>query len=545
MKYQIQRWAALALSILLAAGTLAGCGAGQNMPQAPESAPLSSAQGGSTAIDTFIIGSTMDIQSISRVDYYYNVLTGTLTHMALVRLDENNQMQPMMADFATEDAKTWTFRIKDGVTWHDGQKVTAEDVKFTMSYLDEKEKTNKCDEFESIQVLDEQTIEFVLKEANVRALSDFTTIRILPRHIFETVEDYAGFQEDAAAMGNGPYKFVRFDPASGVLEFEANPTFVDGAPNIARVIVKLFKNADTMNMALKAGEIDMIYYYAGGVDASAAEDLKNSGNITLSVLKDISNPIVFSMNNQKEPVKRLGVRQAIAAAIDYDKCRELFGSQYSAPSNYGFVPMGTEGYSNTAVLTRDLDAAKKLLAQEGAADSNGDGILELDGKPLELEVLIRSDKPLYARVGELLQANLREVGISVVFKVVDVPTFRAMSETEYSQTSMITRFTAFGMSMGAGMGSAYLDARYAGSGQGQVTDPAFVAIADKMMAAATNEAYLAAAQECQEYYAANVPAIALFWDSYIQAYNSKYDGFTVDGTFGIVNQGTWYSITAK
>lgn len=525
---------------------IAGCSGVQSAPSSSQSAGASAtAVPASTKIDTFTIGTTMDIKSIARSDYYYNVLTGTLSHMALVRADENGAIQLMMADYSTQDAKTWSFKIKDGLTWHDGTPVTAEDVKFTIEYIDEKEKTGIGEKLEAINITGDKTFDLVYKSASIRALGDLTTLRILPRHIFEKVDDYAGFADNSAAIGCGPYQFIRFDANAGVIEYKAYDSYVDGVPNIKQIFVKLYKNADTMYMALKSGEIDMVYFYAGGVDSSAAADLKAARNITLSVIKDTSNPVVVVFNNAKEPVNTLPVRQAIAAAIDYNKCRELFGSEYSAASNYGFIPVGTEGYVETEPLVRNLDRAKELLSRVGAVDSDKDGILELNGSPLTIELLIRSDKPIYARVGELLQANLKEAGINVTFNTVDVPTFRSISEKEHTNTAMISRFTAFGMSMGGGMGTSYLDGRLDSNAQGQVMDTMFAAIVDKLKSSVTKEDYATAAKECQEYYAANVPAIALYWDSYIQACNSSYNGFVTDGTFGIVNQATWFNINKK
>jgi ABC-type transport system substrate-binding protein len=98
-----------------------------------------------------------------------------------------------------------------------------------------------------------------------------------------------------------------------------------------------------MNLALKAEEIDMVYYYAGGVDTAAAEDLLANGNITISTVKDASNTAVFVFNNNMAPCNNILIRKAVAAAIDYNKFRELFGSQYSTASRVGFIPEGTAG----------------------------------------------------------------------------------------------------------------------------------------------------------------------------------------------------------
>jgi ABC-type transport system substrate-binding protein len=107
---------------------------------------------------------------------------------------------------------------------------------------------------------------------------------------------------------------------------------------------------------------------------------------------------------------------------------------------------------------------------------------------------------------------------------------------------MISKFTAYGMGMQAGMGAAYLDGNNKSLAQGQIMDPAYGAIVSRLQSAVNLEEYTAAAADCQRYYAETMPAIALFWDSYIQAYNAELDGFVIDGTFGILNIQTWYSL---
>jgi peptide/nickel transport system substrate-binding protein len=196
------------------------------------------------------------------------------------------------------------------------------------------------------------------------------------------------------------------------------------------------------------------------------------------------------------------------------------------------------------VLARDLDAARAYLEEAGAVDSDNDGIVEYNGEPLAIELLVRSDKPIYERYGELLQSNLAEVGVSITLKIVDVAEFRAISEQEHTNQAMVSKFTAYGMSAGAGMGAIYMSA--AGScAQGQITDEEYAAIVGELGSAVTIEEYYAAAKECQEYYAENMPAIALYWDCYIQAYNSRLSGFVVDVTCAIFKLPTWFTIEQK
>lgn len=495
-----------------------------------------------TTIDNLIVGSTMKVETANRTEYNFDVFSGTITQMALVSQNEDGSFSPLMAEYKTTDYTTWTFKIKEGLTWHDGTAVTSADVEFTLEYLDKQNDGGYRSKYKDVIVVDESTIQLVLDAPNTRALSDLTTMRIIPKHIYEGIEEMASATEEQATIGCGPYKFVRFNANSGVIEFEAYENYVGGKPNVAKVTVKLFDNADTMYMALKNEEIDMVYTYASGIDTAAVEDLKNSGNLTITSIKDTSNTAVVVFNNNLAPGNNVLIRKAVAKAIDYDKFRELFGSEFSVPSTAGFVPLGSIGYVKTEENKLDLGQAKKLLEEAGAKDNDGDGIVEYEGAPLEIELLVRSDKPIYARYAELLQTNLKEAGIGLTLKNVEVAEFRSISEKEHTNQSMITKFTAFGMGMGAGMGSAYLDGRGTSNAQGQIMDEEFAKIVDKLKGSASEEEYLAAAKECQEYYAENVPAIALYWDSYIQAYNSKLSGFATDGTFGILNMNTWYSL---
>ncbi|MEG0942490.1 MAG: ABC transporter substrate-binding protein [Angelakisella sp.] len=530
---------------LLAIAMLAGCAPKTTAPDA-SSAPQITVTPESTAAptirDTLIVGTTTKIEKAGRDDYFFDVLSGTLSQMALVKQLENGEFAPMAADYQTTDAKTWTFTIVEGLKWQDGTPVTANDFKFTLEYLDKQEEGKYLGKYEAVNVKDDRTLELVLKTPNIRALADLTTLRLIPQHIYKDIEKLADATEEQATLGCGAYKFVSFDRSAGVLEFVANRDFGSGKQRVERVLFKMYGNADTMYMALKTGELDMVYNYAGGVDPVAAEDLAKSENITLTTVKDIGNTAVLVFNNSKAPWSDLTLRMAVYHALDYDKFRELFGSPYSIPATAGFLPAGSLGYIDTAVNKRNLEESKRLLAQAGAADSNGDGILELSGKPLSIELLIRSDKPVYQRYGELIQANLKEVGIDVSLKLVEVPQFRSITEKEHTNDAMITKFTAFGMGMGGGVGTAYMDGRLTANAQGQVNSQDFYEVADALKSADTMEKYKKAAEDCQRYYAANVPAIALYWDSYIQAYNSKLSGFTVDGTFGILNMDTWFSM---
>jgi peptide/nickel transport system substrate-binding protein len=501
----------------------------------PEPKPVS--------IDTLIIGTAADLEIPSRSVYNFDVYTGTLSQLAPVYLDENAEVQPLATNFSSNDYKTWTLTVIDGLTWHDGFPVTADDIKFTIEYNALQSTGEPQTTYAEINVIDERTVNLILPSANVRHLSGLTTLRLMPKHIFESIADMTTATTEQMTIGCGPYKFSDYNADAQTYTFVAYEDFVWGKPNVNTVIFRSFGSVDTLNLALKAGEIDIVYAYAGGVGAAAAEDFKTADNVSLFSVKDTSNTAVFVFNNNLAPGNDINIRKAVASAIDYDKFHELFGSEYSVHSTAGFVPKGTYGYVDTPELVRDIDKAREYLTAAGAIDSDGDGIVEYDGAPLTIELMVRSDIPVYERYAELLQANLAEIGIKLILHITDVPNFREITEQTHTNQAMVTKFTAFGMAMQAGMGTGYMSGLSSSGGQGQIMDEAFDAVVQKLKTAATPAAYLSAAAECQQYYADNIPAIALFWDSYIQAYNASLDGFMVDGTFGILNARTWYSIT--
>lgn len=497
----------------------------------------------SKTIDTFIVGTTAEIVSANRSEYNFDVISGTLSQLAPVWLDENGEFQPLLCDYSTTDSKTWTLTVKDGMRWHDGDPVTAEDIKFTLEYLDTQTDGGYASSYADIRVVDERTIELELETPNPRQLSSLTTLRIMPKHIYEGVEDYTTVPNEQANIGCGPYKFERFDPDAGVIEFSAFYMY-PGEPTAKTVIIKLFDNADTMYMSLKSGDIDMVYKYSGGVDPTVIADLENSDNITLQPVSNTANSASLIFNNNAAPFNNIDIRKAVASAIDYDQFRTLFGSAYAKASNAGFIPEGTFGYIETEELVRDLDAAKAHLASAGCTDTDGDGFMEYDGEKLTLTVMLRGDKPDHARYAELLKNNLAEVGIDVVLDVQEVASFRELTEQQRAQVAVITGLTPYGMSMKQGMASLYIYGENP-MGYGQVYDEAFKALLDKADAAANMDEYKAAAAEIQKYYAETIPAIALFWDDHVQAYASQYSGFVVDSTFGIMNVQTWMNLAAN
>ena len=150
------------LALVLLISTFASCNENGGKPQIRQPGK----------IDTLVVTTIDAIEKASRSEYYFDVLSGTITQMALVRVDESGAYQPLMAEFETSDSKTWTFTITDGLTCMTAR-VTAEDVKFTIEYLDLQNNGGYLSRYEDIVVLNDRQIKLVLKTPT-RHLSNFT-----------------------------------------------------------------------------------------------------------------------------------------------------------------------------------------------------------------------------------------------------------------------------------------------------------------------------------------------------------------------------------
>ena len=132
-----------------------------------------------------------------------------------------------------ETACTYTFRLREGLAWHDGQPLTAEDVKFTIEAIMDPENGSEnapnYEDVEEITVIDSRTVAFRLSAPNV-AFLEYMTMAVLPRHLLEG-EDMQSSDFFRAPVGTGPYKLVSWDPGQSIV-LERNPDYYLGCPQI-------------------------------------------------------------------------------------------------------------------------------------------------------------------------------------------------------------------------------------------------------------------------------------------------------------------------
>lgn len=554
----------LLLILLLTASLFCGCGEAPTSTEAPPSessaiVDTSPVSPKTQTISQIIIGTTSVIETATRDEYAFDMLASGTSEPPLVYQDTNGDYHPLLAEFKTEDAVNWTYTIVNGMKWDDGEPVSAEDILFTLQYEDSAGSANFTDQTDSDGKTtkaiytgyelseDKMSITLTLASPNPRALSNMTSFRVMPKHIYEGKDNVS---EAEARIGCGPYMFEAFDKNAGTITFTLNPYYPQ-TPNVEKIVYRIFSNEDTMYMALQSHDIDMTWNYSQGVSATYLDVLSGSDSVTLESVPAGNAPAVLVFNNAEGIFTDKNLRKAVSCALDYNAFKTYFGSTYAQTPNSGFAPPATLGYKDTPALKTDLETAEKYMAEAGYTKKNEDGFyVNADGQVLSFALTVNSGKENHVGYAELVKTNLEALGIKVDLEILDKAAYNAKTSNKFSDNNIsmdaaIFGYTSAGMGMGNGLGSIYVDGTHKVQGGAQVFDPAFQEIMTEIQQAKDLEQYKAAAGKLQDFYAEELPIIALYWDNLMYAHSSKYDNVTIDYTFGLSNVINWFTITEK
>ena len=316
----------------------------------------------------------------------------------------------------SSDAQTFTFKLRRGVTWHDGQPFTAEDAKFSIDLFRNPESASpyapKYADITEVAVLDPRTVVIKTSKPNAALLDAMTFVFMVPKHHLGSIAPKDIVKHTwwtTAPVGTGPFKWDRYVPDQYV-ELVANETYWRGKPKLDKLINRYFKEAGSALIALQRGEIQFVY-----VTADESEIVKKDPNLTL--IPGPSQVDEFLQFNLKDPrFADLRVRQAFMYAIDRTAIvDQLFkGTAVVVPcvfDNKTYIPSsGLNDYK------RDVAKAKALLQEANWAS--------IKGEPIEM--LTYYTDQLSNDILVTMQQQLEEVGITIKIRSVDVPTFNGL-----------------------------------------------------------------------------------------------------------------------
>ena len=536
------------LVLVLVCALFSGCGKSET-PAAPveNNSPYPIAQ--------LTVGTTMTIEKAIREEYNYDVLSSSTTELPLVRQDVSGHYLPLLCDFSTEDSISWTYTVHDGLKWDDGEPLTAEDILFTLEYDDAAGTANFNDKTDSEGNVsaakysgytlseDKMSITLTLAEPNVRDPGNMVYFRVMPKHVYEGKDSVT---EAEARIGCGPYSFESFNKEAGTVSFAANENYPQ-QPHVGRIVFRIFGSEDTMYMALRSGDIDLVWNYSTGVSTNYADVLGE--DVSLMSVSAANVPAVLGFNNAKGFFADENLRHAVSCALDYQQFKTLFGSEHAATPTRSFAPATTLGYMDSSELTQDIPAAESYMKAAGY-EKNADGFFEKDGAEASFKLSCNAEKETHAGCAELIKTQLEAFGIHVELDSLDKDSYNAKTSNKFSGNNVtmeaaIYGFTAAGMGMGSGLGTIYVDGSHNVQGGCQVFDEDFAAAKQALDEAYSIEEYYAAAAQVQTYYAEHCPLLALYWDNLLYAYNSRLDGLEADALFGLNNAENWLNVTKK
>jgi peptide/nickel transport system substrate-binding protein len=373
-------------------------------------------------------------------------------HDAMVKPMPGNPATPSLAESWTvsPDGLTYEFVVRKGVKFHNGEPVTAEDVKFSFErYRGTSAKAIK-DRVASIETPDPQKVRFKLKAPWPDFLTFYSSATgagwVVPKKYVEQVGD-EGFKK--APIGAGPYKFVAFTPGLE-LTMEAFETYWRKTPSVKRLVFKVIPDESTRLAALKRGEIDIAYSIRGEL----AEELQRTKGLTLKPAV-ISGPFWIYFPDQwdpKSPWHDPRVRLAASLAIDRKTINQALTLGHSRLTG-SIIPDGFQYYWKPPAPTYDPAKAKQLLAEAGHPKGFDAGDYYCDSS--------------YSNLGEAVLNNLQAVGIRAKLRPLErAAFFKGYSEKGYKNIiqgasgafgNTATRFEAFVAKGGAYVYGTYPD----------------------------------------------------------------------------------------
>ena len=394
---------ALFLALVMVGAVLPGCGDGSKDPggQGNNGKTGEPVKGGEITV-----GIAQDLDD--SLDPHQTVAAGTREVLfnifeGLVKPNSDGEMIPAVAEKYTlsEDGTTYTFTLREGVKFHNGQTVTAEDVVYSINRCaavpegQEKPLVAAFSAVKSVEALDEKTVAVTIAQRDLEFIS-YMTAAIIPA-------DYEN--QDTAPVGTGPFRFVSRTPQQDFVmerfeDYWGAPAWLD------KVTYKICENADALVMNLNGGSIDLCAH----LTSAQASQLNQS----FQVLEGTMNLVqAIYLNNQAKPLDHQLVRQALGYAIDREGIMDMVADGHGTAVGSSIYPAFTKYFLPELVdkYPHDVAKAKELLAQAGYPDG------------FDMTISVPNNYQPHMDTAEVVAEQLREAGINVTIQPVEWSTW--------------------------------------------------------------------------------------------------------------------------
>ena len=450
--------------------------------------------------------------------------------------------EPWLATGAepSEDFRTWTVTLRDGVHWHDGTPFTAADVAFTFQYFADDREPGRYGHhvydhpvFESASVVDDATVQITFRDpVTTFELLPGGDLPMLPKHIWEGVEDP---RADATSLpvGTGPYVMVEYNPAVSY-RLEANPDYFLGPPLVDTLIMPVVTDSQAAFAGLQTGELDFV---TRNLPAPLVPRMQE--NEELSVITGSRMQSLYLMFNTRKPMLRdPAVRKAMSMALDVQAIVDIVEGGLGRPGNDTWTHPDSPWAHRIGGHKFDVDTANAMLDEAGYPMDDGDVRRNADGSPLAFTLLVNAAAPPQIRSGELVAEQLSAIGVGITVEPLDSPAISAARRPRSDGPPTVDMFIAvFESHAHADPDHLFFFFHSPGRGVGAIfsgyANPEFDATLEDALGAPIEDKLLLIA-EAQEIFADEAPAVVLSYPDGRWAYRpGAYDGWISDPGHGV------------
>lgn len=492
---------ALFLSALFLLSAFAGCS-----DKSQKGAGADKGSGGADK-ESVVIGIDTDATSMDPLRVSDTVTMSILSNVyeTLVRMTPESEIIPGAADTwgISEDGKEYTFHLHEGMTFHNGTAVTAEDVKYSIDQAVASSYSGPYLAFvDHTEVVDDTTVKVYLKYAYAPFLSlcaAYTNI------ISPAFYEDGGTKQSKEPIGSGPYKFVSWANGDKIV-LEAYDGYFKEAPSIKNVTYKILSNTTTATIALEKGEVDMYINVApADIDTLKAND-------SLVVEQKPSSAFHFvGMNTQSKVFSDVRVRQAVAMAIDREAL--IYGvMDGAANATTSFIAEGLPGYTKDFnPLPYDVEAAKKLLAEAGYKDG------------LKITMSVPESRSEHA---QMIQADLKKINIDLDIALLESGAFwDDLENGDYEMMMMGWSYVV--MDPDVGYYSLYKSDQVIGGNYVRLNDPKLDELMEKGRTTNDTDERDKIYREAEEIAMKQAAYVPLYWRNTIIAYNKNLENVVI------------------
>jgi peptide/nickel transport system substrate-binding protein len=332
-------------------------------------------------------------------------------YSTLMALDPDAKPYPELAESydVSADGLQYTFKLRDGVVFHNGDPLTADDVKFSFDRLRAKDSGysygSQVETIDGVDVVDKLTVRFRLSKRTGPFLvyMAFPGSSIVPKKLVESGHDL-----NAKPVGSGPFKFVSYEPRSAI-KFERNEHYFQaGKPYFDALEYRIISDTTALTDALMSGEVD----FTNEVPPKDWVTVQGNADLKAETLEG-SRFYWLLPNNHSKPMDNAKVRQAIALALDRKAlvAGAFFGQ--ATPITGGVIPQWNWAYADLKFFKEGADVAraKQLLAEAGVPDG------------FETSMTIASSFPAMVAMAPIIQANLSAIGVKAKIGTMEIPRY--------------------------------------------------------------------------------------------------------------------------